>query len=724
MEKPRNVNIAKWGAACSPCAVAKAKCIRTISMPGSKCDRCERLERNCVEQVHRPRKKRQSRPSKTAELEERLNSLVDFIKANNSGDVPASLKQIAEVRSTTSYSGDSEKGESPESNGNASKYTPIQPAQPKYKPSGSIPEYYNQHAPRACICRGPAGEEGPEPLEPDDTPIITYMENLLPNFPFVPLPQGTSATELISKRPFLFGTIRMVASYRNIKSMRSQNYYLLQHISEQMLMRSERSLELLQAILLILGYYHYHCMLHAQMNNLIGLANSLVADLGLNKPPDMQERIRIVMTNVEPPRPRTNEEKRALCGVWYMTSIISLAFQKIDPPRYTPYIDQCLKELEEEGEYETDSLLVHLVRIQHLSERIAQLHNKDGTENDMNGITRAPVSAYCNIFQTEVEKFRDSLPPNLSSNKLIMIHVNTAMLRLWEPPRIDATLLEKISNSLSSLSLESASSLDVFYRSIAALKAWFDYWLSIEISYYFVLPMPMSAHLLNAVTMLARWSKISNPLHNFQSRPPGAGATPNNQIVRNEPGCGGASLTTAPTLGPRDIDPAIPAAVHTIRRHLRSQPALHIHVPGILQAMVARFEQAREVSENEGGIVWENEPWLMAARKLKGTHMKLEKWAELVAAANKEGRGDAASVARESDTNGGGGGGGGGANQEMENGWPVAPPSGGGDMYAQVPLESWSPGVSWATDFFDGLGMDHNFFEGNGSYDMGFLNSM
>ncbi len=134
----------------------------------------------------------------------------------------------------------------------------------------------------------------------------------MPNYPFITLRPGCTAAELGSERPFLLVTIRMVASYRNVKSMRSQNYFVMRHISEQMMMGSERSLELLQSILLVLGYYHYHCMIHSQMNNLIALANSLVADLGINKPPDPQDKARLLAGNAE---------KRALCGVWYMTSM-------------------------------------------------------------------------------------------------------------------------------------------------------------------------------------------------------------------------------------------------------------------------------------------------------------------------------------------------------------------------------------------------------------------
>ncbi|KAI0839333.1 hypothetical protein F5Y06DRAFT_266564 [Hypoxylon sp. FL0890] len=704
MDRPKNAAIAKWGAACSPCALAKAKCLRSSDIPGARCDRCERLEKDCVNQVHKPRKKRQSRPSKTAQLEERLNSLVDFIKATNSRDVPIPLAQPPEVRQATCP------GETVAFQGRvpARGNTPVQTPGSDYHSSNAIPNYYNEHAPRTCVCRIYDGKV-PVSLEPLETPLSIYIDKLMPNYPFVAFPPGTTAPELESRRPFLFTTIRMVASYRNLKSMRSQNYLILRHISEQMLMRSERSLETLQSILLVLGYYQYHCMIHAQMNNLIGLANSLVADLGINKDPEFQEKIRLLQSNPEVPRARTNDERRAICGVWYMTSIISLAFHRIDPPRYTPYIDQCLRELEADQEYQTDSLLVHLVRIQHLSERIAQLHTQDHVGTDTAEIARAPVSAYSGIFHAELEKYIASLPHNLSSNRLVMCHINTAKLRLFEPPRIDAALLERISNSLASLTLDSASSLDIFYRSSAALKAWFEDWLSIEVTDYYVLPMPVSAQLINAVTMLARWSKLSSPGHNMTlALTPAVGAAPR-QIVRNDPGCGGAATVPAPPFGTKDIDPAIPAAVHAIGTHLLSQPELYIDVPGILEAMASRFEKAREVSQKQGDVVWENDTWDMAAKKIKGTRLKLERWAELVAAANSECRKPEssveASVAGETDL----------GSQDMEGNWPMV--SQGPGISAQPPHEVWSPGVLWTNDFFDGFSMDQSFFfDGSGDY--------
>ncbi|KAI2782658.1 hypothetical protein F4815DRAFT_429065 [Daldinia loculata] len=712
MDKPKNSVIAKWGAACSPCALAKAKCLRSSNGSGVRCDRCERLDKDCTSQIHKPRKKRQSRPSKTAQLEERLNSLVDFIKATNSGDVPVPLRQVSGAKSTTSTSSPeaTEDATPIQSRKRISTNSPSQSSGSNYEQPPAIPDYYNEHAPRVCVCRTQAGES-PASLESDEVLLSIFVNELVPNYPFVVLPPGFTASELALKYPFLFATVRMIASYRNLSSLRSQNYFIMRHISEQMLMRSERSLEILQSILLVVGYYHYHCIMHAQMNNLIALANSLVADLGINKPPELQEKTKLLISSPEAPKSRVNDERRALCGVWYMTSVVSLSFQRIEPPKHTPYIDQCLRELETEQEYGTDSLLVHLVRIQHMSERISQLHAKDHDESELAGITRAPMSAYSSVFHSEIENFKASLPRHLLSNKLLMCHINTASLRLWEPPRIDATLLEKISNSLSSLTLDSASSLDVFYRSGTALKAWFEAWLAIDVADYFVLPMPISAQLINSVIMLVRWSKLTSPDRSFTSTPTTATSSVLPQMVRSDPGCSGAALVSVPTVGVKDIDldPAIPAAVRTIRSHLLSQSELRIDATGILQGMVTRCEQAQEACEKQRGLPCENDIWDMAARKLKSTRVKLEKWAEMVAAVGGEGRrpelSSNANIAKEVDLGNGNG---------MGGNWPPMPS--GMNVSAQFSLEEWSPSAWWASDFFEGPGMDQNFFDGPGDY--------
>ena len=72
--------------------------------------------------------------------------------------------------------------------------------------------------------------------------------------------------------------------------------------------------------------------------------------------------------------------------------------------------------LEEASEYETDALLVQLVRLQHLTEMIFQINTRDQIVDTLPGIPETPVIAYHTAFQKELDRLRDSLPPSLKNN--------------------------------------------------------------------------------------------------------------------------------------------------------------------------------------------------------------------------------------------------------------------------------------------------------------------
>ena len=114
--------------------------------------------------------------------------------------------------------------------------------------------------------------------------------------------------------------IRMVASFQSLRSMRAQMYHLMRHVSEHMLIRSERSMDLLLGIIVMIGWYQYHCFMHAQLSNLVSLATTLVGELGLRTPPVRRETSILAVLKPFDTEPRTNEERRALAGVWFLSS--------------------------------------------------------------------------------------------------------------------------------------------------------------------------------------------------------------------------------------------------------------------------------------------------------------------------------------------------------------------------------------------------------------------
>jgi hypothetical protein len=91
-------------------------------------------------------------------------------------------------------------------------------------------------------------------------------------------------------------------------------------MAEHMLVRSERSLDLLSAIVVVLGWNHYHCPLHTQLNNLLSLAVALTSELGLRQEPGWRKSCRISALGPGEGQVRTNSERRLLLGVWYLSS--------------------------------------------------------------------------------------------------------------------------------------------------------------------------------------------------------------------------------------------------------------------------------------------------------------------------------------------------------------------------------------------------------------------
>ncbi|KAK9249926.1 hypothetical protein V1507DRAFT_76960 [Lipomyces tetrasporus] len=463
-----------WGAACDSCARAKVRCHRSSPVVSS-CDRCQSLNKNCTQQVTKPRKPRQSKPQ-TAKLDNLLQSL-------KSGDTYTVLDSLH-------VPGDNDADYTSPADASSSSLTTKSPSQRQVEEddvTNSPMPGFNSFARQPCTCRMTVDKEYLNPVEPDDTLLSIYTTQLSPRFPFVIIPPGTIASQLHREKPFLMKVIRMVASLRHRQSMWGQRHAVMRHIADAVIVRSERSLDLLQGILVFLGYYNYYCLAHGQLNSLTHMATSMVADLGLDRRTRPRPRSRYQAMDPDVPKDKTNEEKRAAVGVWYMCSNAALTFNKLDSPRYTRDMDQCLRELEEAAEYKLDETLVHLVRVQLLTERIFQFVQRSQLVYELPTTSLSP-DMYISALEAELDKVQDSIPRRLKNDYLLSSHFSTARLRLLESHLANAETLTPAAT--------------------AALETWFDKWLSIPVCYYFYMPIPGFGHLIYTVTMLARRARI------------------------------------------------------------------------------------------------------------------------------------------------------------------------------------------------------------------------
>ncbi|CAK7207558.1 hypothetical protein SEUCBS139899_010368 [Sporothrix eucalyptigena] len=684
MDRQKTARSSKWGEACAPCAIAKTRCIRSNrNEPGASCDRCQSLSKDCSGQVQKPRKKRQARPSRTAQLEERLNNLIQAMSTTGAARAGA----VAAAAATLS-------------SGHSAAYsTTLPPTASPPSSSSSEPEMHGPDSPLDsgfgipspmggpaisphCTCRVPVTKADLVPVDSDEKLLATFMNQLAPKFPFVIIPPGTTPQQLQATRPFLMQVIRMVGSVSHLRSMWGQSRAVIKNICDAMLMRSERSLDLLQGILVFLGFYHYFCMSHAHFNNLAHLALSLVSDMGLSAAPvttrsneviddgggcrprvvPRHQRTVVVSDPNQGQAQRTNEERRALLGVWYINSNAASVVKQLGPTRYTKYIAQCLLELEQAAEYKTDQLVVELVRVQHLTETIAHFHTRDQLLDDLPGLPRLSTNVYLEALQAELDRQRTALPVELQMNPLLMCHYNSAKLALFVPLLAEEQYLADAS----------LGPLDIFGRFTGAVKTWFADWFAIPVCSYFYMPQPASSMLVHASRHLVQWARLAGPsavqlasttsycpLTSSASFPnslasssssPGATGSSSSASARSSdslnssssayvprprfptfmgiPSCPTMDTPARPTIVSGPVAVAAQATLDMIRAAVYAQPELRLDVLGIADALVVRFESAqREIAAAQGGV-WKNDTWDAAGDQLRMKKFKIEQWIE------------------------------------------------------------------------------------------------
>nr|XP_036578034.1 arsenate reductase [Colletotrichum truncatum]KAF6785164.1 arsenate reductase [Colletotrichum truncatum] len=598
-----------------PCQEAKLSC------------RCHRLGKECSVKNRPPRKKRATKPSKTAQLEERLDSLIRALQGPDGITTPDKNLAIPEALATPK---DADLQNQLASSPPGSKFI-------------TIPPTYNAFGPQTCICR-PAPGRVPASVDSDVTLLAIYQESLTPVYPFVVVPHGTFPADLQSTRPFLMSCIRMVTSLRSLRSMQAQMYQLKAHVSQHVLLCAERSLDLLAGLVVMLGWHHRHCMVHAQLQQLVSIATTLAAELGLTRSPGWQERTKLLVSDLGEVRERTNEERRLLLGVWYLSSTVSTGLQQVEPMSFSPYMQRCLRELETAREYESDTYLVYLIKLQNLSDKIVQQSRRsdDEDEDESERKQRAPFAAYIPAFEAGLNNLIRDIPATFQTNKLIRIHINTIRLRLHEPPKLDAALLSSLSKSTSTTGMPLP--LDSLYRANAALRTWYDEWLGIPIPVYPYMPMAVSMDAVYAVTILGRWAKISiaSTVRHRQvpvdsPLPPDPSGNYNNPSPQTSaPTPASSAPTTTPASSsstPSPDDAKLAQAVAALKVQLETQPALALDVMSIMDRLCNAMEQASawvaQRSEDPAGL--EHDFWSLSAAKMKIAQLKLEHWAAMVA---------------------------------------------------------------------------------------------
>ena len=88
-----------------------------------------------------------------------------------------------------------------------------------------------------------------------DKLVDIYRNDLMMQSPFVAVPTDLSAQELKQTKPFLFHSILMAASYKNVARQKLLEGEIVKYLSENLLLKGERNFDLLQGLLVYIAWY-------------------------------------------------------------------------------------------------------------------------------------------------------------------------------------------------------------------------------------------------------------------------------------------------------------------------------------------------------------------------------------------------------------------------------------------------------------------------------------
>ncbi|TKA82905.1 hypothetical protein B0A55_01164 [Friedmanniomyces simplex] len=313
--QPRN-------SACQACATLKMKCV-----PGpvvGKCERCHRMGKDCIAAIPKARKRR-----------------------SLDGDLSASPLRADSSRA---------RGDAPEAGVES---TPVTNQYRGARQHQTDLSHTGSRSFTKLLAQGLGIEDSSEDLLRglDYNYVqtrLTVFRQLTVQFPFYCLRPDASAITMATDRPVTTVAICTVAcsAQPDVQARLAQAFR--QTVSAKVIVDGERSMDLLQGLLIFLAWHHNY-MVKQQIHQMLYLLAGMAADLGLYRQPHRNDELNLAAAL---------EQDRAFLGCYYLCcGLPIMGFDKPSPLRWTDNLRRCAEHLAMSGSHPQDNTLVGIVEL-------------------------------------------------------------------------------------------------------------------------------------------------------------------------------------------------------------------------------------------------------------------------------------------------------------------------------------------------------------------------
>ncbi|KAJ5981810.1 hypothetical protein N7522_013438 [Penicillium canescens] len=372
----------KRSRACEPCRQLKVRCDPDPEHPDGSCKRCAKARRTCI--VTAPTRKRQKKTdSRVAELERKIDALTATLQTSHAtgslfagpgsgSQAPPSLEDhpATSRRWLSGESSSSLAGKKRQHGGEAKDSAGAGLLGPRYSRPGSPSAEQISSQPASKLWRRPVAEmqrqeaagefvdmidRGVIDLKTATAAFERFIYQMVPEFPFVVFPPGTTMAEVRRTKPFLFLAIMgvSVGIFNPEAQLTLINEYY-RSIAEEVVVKGHKTLELLQAIMVgTIWYMPPDNFDEIKFYTMTNMAVTLAMELGMNRRMSVNKKgfnmIRdlIIKKPLGPAfDPEGPEARRTWVGCYYLSVQMAAALRRVHLVTWQPYMDECLEILD------------------------------------------------------------------------------------------------------------------------------------------------------------------------------------------------------------------------------------------------------------------------------------------------------------------------------------------------------------------------------------------
>ncbi|KAF3037185.1 Pyridoxine 4-dehydrogenase [Didymella heteroderae] len=303
-----------------------------------------------------------------------------------------------------------------------------------------------------------------------------YNMLMVPHMPFVSQ-RALPTTASSNMSSLLLKAVVTVAYFHDAAVQKTLVEELIQCIISRIFTDAEKSLELLQALLVLCAWYNPHIFTSSSHASLLHMCMALTTDLAINRDPTSCEMAHMASAVKSCGIPETiktvnDEERRAVLGVFWVMSTVFTSFRKTDVPNWTPRLQKCLETLKKTA-LENDRVLVALVqsqKIMHQAVSQSLPHSSEALQTEIDD--NSPVG---------------NSPANSVAWTLLSLQRECARIATWEPSFL-------------------AHNLEGIWFCISALTSYLTLYNSIPVSSYLTVPFTVFAQFAYVFVVMVRAS--------------------------------------------------------------------------------------------------------------------------------------------------------------------------------------------------------------------------